>query len=239
MAPDPFASGTASLVLAWLFTVPVILSLVFGGISMLFERTDDEVPRWFLVWMTLCLLILSPFRYVLLLTIIGTAFPVQSFGALVSILPLGIYVPIVFGILYFAGLVLPLLLTLRIAFHDLKSPVVTQGRLVSGALIAPLNMIGGYFLFFWLLTYAGMTVHWLRVDDVIGATNGPALFVYEHGLKYAMPLPIAGHYQDVTVSDRDMLRNHVASFYLGDRAQAKYVKLAYPALYERLTVGSD
>jgi hypothetical protein len=54
-----------------------------------------------------------------------------------------------------------------------------------------------------------------------------------------LPLPVAGHYQGVTISDRDMLRNHVASFYLGDRAQAKYVKLAYPALYESLTVGSD
>jgi len=58
---------------------------------------------------------------------------------------------------------------------------------------------------------------------------------YDHALKYVMPLPIAGHYQDVTVSDREMLRNHVASFYLGSQAEAKFVKLSYPALYERLT----
>lgn len=235
MAADPYASGTISLVLAWMFSIPVILSLVGGGVGILFEKTNDDVPRWFLVWLVLCVLVLSPFRYIVLLMVIGTAYPVQSLGAAISVFPLAFYVPIVFGLLCLAGFVLPLLLTLAIAFQGLASPVVTKSRLLLGALVAPVNMVGGYILFFWLLTYAGMTVHWLRGEDVIGATNGPALFIYEHGLKYGLPLPVAGHYQNVTQSDQDMLRNHVASFYLGNQPEAKYVKQAYPSLYEKLT----
>jgi hypothetical protein len=235
MPPDPFASGLFSSVLAWLFCIPVILSLVAGALGMLFEKTDDQIPRWFIVWIVLCVVALSPFRYLALLTLIGTAYSVQSFGAFISVFPLAIYIPIVFGVLCGVGVVLPLLFTLRMAFHNLKDPVVSQARLVLGSIVAPANMLGGYFLFFWLLTYAGKTVHWLRAEDVIGATNGPALFVYQHALKYAMPLPVVGYYQDVTASDRDMLRNHVASFYLGERAEARYVKLSYPTLYEKLT----
>jgi hypothetical protein len=52
-----------------------------------------------------------------------------------------------------------------------------------------------------------------------------------------MPLPVARYYEEVTVSDRDMLRNHVASFYLGRQAEAKFVKLSYPVLYQKLTTG--
>ena len=235
MPLDAFASGSLATVLAWLCALPVFLAVIAGGIDMLFEKTDQEVPRLFVAWMTVCILVLSPFRYMVLQLIIGAAYPVQSVSAFISALLLALYVPIVFGLLYAASLALPLLLTLRIAFHDLKSPVVTPGRLVLGSVVAPINMIGGYFLFFWLLSYAGKSVHWLRAEDVIQATNGPAFFAYNYGLKYVTPLPIAGHYQEVTTSDRDMLRNHVASFYLGRRAEAVYVKKAYPALYEQLT----
>lgn len=79
----------------------------------------------------------------------------------------------------------------------------------------------------------------LRAENVIGATNGPVYFVYHHALKYGMPLPVANIYEDVTASDRDMLRNHVASLYLGRRAEARYVRLAYPALYDKLASPSQ
>jgi hypothetical protein len=134
--------------------------------------------------------------------------------------------------------VLPLVLTTLVGFGSLRTPQISRGRLVLGALVAPVTMAGAYLLFFWLLPFAGWTVHWLRADDVIGATNGPAYAVYDVALKHFLPLPIAGYYVDVTTSDRDMVRNHVASFYLGRGAEAFYVSESYPDLYAELTASS-
>lgn len=239
MSTDPFASGTLSTVLAWVVALPVIVGAFAAGVGMLFERTDEAIPRWFVVWLMLCLLVLSPLRYMVLQVIVGSAYAVQSLGAFISLFLLSLYVPIVFGLLYFIGVGLPLLLTLRVAFGSLSSPKATRGRLVLGSLIAPLNAVGAYFAFFWLLQFAAFTVHWLRADDVIGATNGPAAVTYSVVLKHFMPLPIKGYYTDVTQTDRDMLRNHVASYYLGWRAEARYVRLAYPDLYSRLTTSTS
>jgi hypothetical protein len=235
---DPFASNTLSMVLAWIFATPVILTVIAGGVEMLFSRVDEAVPRWFVVWMTLCILVLSPFRYIVLQLIVGSSYAVQSVGAFFSLLALGAYVPIVFGLLYFIGVGLPLVLTLRVAFGSLKNPKATKGRLVVGSVIAPLNAVGGYLAFFWLLQYAAFTVHWLQADDVIGATNGPAAVVYSLVLKHFTPLPVKGYYTEVSNTDREMLRNHVASFYLGWRAEAGYVRLSYLDLYTRLTAQS-
>ena len=238
MSADPFASGNLSSILSWVVTLPVILGCLFGGIGMLFERTDDEIPRWFVVWIMLCVLILSPLRYMLLQLIVASAYTVQSVGAFVSIFLLALYVPIVFGILYFVGLGLPLLLTLRIPFGNLRAPTVTKGRLLLGALVAPVNAILGYLAFFWVLQYAALSVHWLNARDVMGATNGPAAVTYSIVLKHFMPLPLRSYYSEVTETDRDMLRNHIASYYLGRGGEASYVRLAYPDLYARLTAGS-
>jgi hypothetical protein len=206
---------------------------------MLFEKTDDQIPRWFVVWITLCVLVLSPLRYMMLQIIVASAYMVQSVGAFFSILPLAMYVPIVASVLYFVGLGVPLLLTLYIPFGNLRTPRVTTGRLLLGALAAPINAIGGYLAFFWVLQFAAVSVHWLRAEDVIGATNGPAFVTYDLALKHFMPLPMKEFYGDVTQSDREMLRNHVASYYLGNRAEARYVHLAYPDLFKRLTTGLE
>ncbi len=235
MNADPFASSTISTVLAWVVALPVILAALGAGIGMLFERTSDEIPRWFVVWLMLSLLILSPLRYMVLQIIVSSAYPTQSLRAFLSFFLLALYVPIVFGALYFVGLGLPLILTLRVVFGSLTKPKVTRPRLALGALMAPLNAVGGYFAFFWLLQFAALSVHWLKAADVIGATNGPASVTYSLVLGRFMPLPIRGFYADVTQTDRDMLRNHVASYYLGRSAEARYVRLAYPDLYSRLT----
>jgi hypothetical protein len=76
--PQPFASSTASIVLAWLLVVPVLLGMISGAYDMLFGKIDEGVPRWFLRWTMLCLIVLSPFRYMVLQTLIATAYPVQS-----------------------------------------------------------------------------------------------------------------------------------------------------------------
>ena len=234
MNSDPFASGWLSLMLAWMAAVPIIVSALYGGFGMLFTRVDKAIPRWFVVWMAVCIIVLSPLRYVVLQWIVASAYPVQSVGALFSTFWLVFYLPIVFGLLFFIGVGLPLYLTLRIPFGNLTSPRTTIARRILGSLIAPLNAWGGYLLFFWLLPFAADTVHWLDPADVIGATNGPAQVTYSLGLKYVMPLPVKNYFIEVSHTDREMLRNHVASYYLGWRGEAGFVKLSYPALYQRL-----
>ncbi len=233
MKPDSFASGSLSMILAWILCVPVILAAVAGGLQMLFDRVDESIPRWFVVWMALCVLVLSPFRYMILQLVVASAYSVQSGRALFSLFILAFYVPIVFGLLYVVGVGLPLYLTLRIPFGSLTSPKTTTGRLILGALIAPVNALGGSFAFLWLLPFAAYTVHWLNPYDVIGATNGPAAVTYSV-LKHFTPLPVKNYFIEVNNTDREMLRNHVASFYLGRQGEQWYVKLSYPDLYQRL-----
>ncbi|MEX1185824.1 MAG: hypothetical protein WEA80_04485 [Gemmatimonadaceae bacterium] len=235
MNSEPFASSTVSLILAWIFAVPALFGILAGAMGLLLEQAEDEIPRWFVLWIMLCILVFSPFRYFVLQLIIATAFPVQSVGAFLSLLLLSLYIPIVFGLLYGIGIVLPLFVSVWLAFGGLKAPKISMPRLMLGALLTPFTLGLGYVAFFWLLQYGAMSVHWLRASDVIGATNGPALASYSVALKHFLPLPISGIYTEVTQNDTDMLRNHVASFYLGRQAEARYVREAYPALYQSLT----
>jgi hypothetical protein len=234
MNTDPFASSTVSLISAWVLTVPFLLGALGTGITMLFEKLDDQIPRWFVFWIMLCVFILSPLRYMILQVIMATAYPVQSLSAFLSVFLLALYVPIVFGLLYFVGVGLPLLAMLRVAFGSLTTPIATRPRPAFGSVLAPFAMGLGYFGFFWPLQYGAYSVHWLHSSDVIGATNGPAEVTYAAALKYLMLLPVRGYYNAVTQTDRDTLRNHVASYYLGRGAEARYMKLAYPDLYKRL-----
>ena len=87
----------------------------------------------------------------------------------------------------------------------------------------------------WLLQYAAFTTHWLRADDVIRATNGPAAVAYSVALKYLTPAPARGFYSEVSRTDRERLRNHVASYYLGRLEESHYVEAAYPDLYDQVT----
>src|SRR5437764_4109335 len=153
MNSDPFASGWLSLILAWMAAVSIIVGGLYGGFGMLFTRVDKAIPRWFVVWMAVCIIVLSPLRYVVLQWIVASAYPVQSVRAMFSSFWLVFYVPIVFGLLFFIGVGLPLYLTLRIPFGNLTSPRTTIARLIVGSLIAPLNAWGGYLLFFWLLPF--------------------------------------------------------------------------------------
>lgn len=235
MTADPFASSTLSLILAWVLTIPFLLGVLGTGFSMLFEKADDQIPRWFVVWIIVCIVVFSPLRYMILQVIIGTAYPVQSLSAFLSLFLLTFYIPIVFGLLYFIGVGVPLLATVRLSFGKLASPVITKTRLFFASILAPVAMSAGYVGFFWLLQYAAYSTHWLRADDLIGAANGPATVAYSGALKYLLPLPVSGYYKDVSNTDRDMLRNHIATFYLGRGAEARYVKLAYPELYRKLT----
>jgi hypothetical protein len=229
-----FSSSTVSLVLAWVFAVPLLAGMVSTLVSSVFERTPG-IPKPFTLWMMACVVVVSPFRYLVLQVLLASAYPVQSFGAFLSVIPLGFYVPIVFGLLFMLGVGLPCLAVVFVAAGNLKNEAVSRVRLWLAALLAPFFMAAGYAVFFFALEYGALSTHWLRARDVIGATNGPAEFVYSHGLGRLMPLPVAGELTRVVRTDRDMLRAHVASYYLGRNEYARYIREAYPELYKELS----
>jgi hypothetical protein len=197
MNPEPFASATFSVVLSWIFAAPAILSIAGACVMMLFEKADDDFPRWFVFWMLLCILVFSPLRYFFLQLLIATSYPFQSIRAFLSLLLLGLYVPIIFGILYGVGIALPLLLALWLPFRNLKAPMISTPRLIVASLLTPVSLTFGYVAFFWLLHFASFSVHWLKAPDVIGATNGPALATYSLALKHFLPLPVSDIYTEV------------------------------------------
>ena len=69
---------------------------------------------------------------------------VQSFGAFVSVFLLAIYVPIVFGILYFIGIGLPMLPTMAILKNQER---MTFGRGLAASIVLPIACILSSFLF--------------------------------------------------------------------------------------------
>ena len=230
---DVFASAVTSTILAWVCSIPVVVAAIGASVGLLFDRVHTAIPRWFAVWMAICMLMFSPFRYILLQAVIAAAYPFQSIHACITTLVLAWYVPVIFGILWLLGLVLPHIATLQIAFGSLDRPDPTPGRLILGSLIAPLNCFGGYIGVIWLVQFAGYATHWLDVNDVIGATNGPAQAVY-NVIWRVTPLPVRDMYIPVTRDPVSMQRNHVASYYLGANDEARYVYEAFPALYESL-----
>lgn len=229
---DAFASGTLSLVMSWICVVPLLISFTTATYSLLTEKAAD-LPKWFILWVFACLVFASPLRYIVLQLIVALSFPVQSWRALFSSLPMAAIGPLAFGAMAFIGVGLPLLVT-HYAVQGRKGSTdkVGAGRLAIGFVVAPLSAALSWPIYFIVLQFAAYSTHWLRAADVIGATNGPALTTYTYVLGKVLPLPINGDLESVTKTDRDMLRNHVASFYLGEREYARYVSKAYPDLYQ-------
>lgn len=70
---------------------------------------------------------------------------VQSFCAFVSVSLLAIYVPIVFGILYFIGIVLPMFPAMAILKGQER---VTSGRGLAASIVLPIACTISSFLFY-------------------------------------------------------------------------------------------
>lgn len=173
---DYFQSHSVSLILAWLFSIPIILGLISGAIKILFEKTPG-IPRFFTVWLVICVLLFSPIRYILLQLFIATAYPFQSLRALLATLILAFYIPIIFSIICSIGLGLPLLGTIAIA--GLKDPP-SKIRLWLSGIAAPIIFLIAGWLYYLILPYAAYSTHWLNPRDVIRATNGPPEYFFKY-----------------------------------------------------------
>ena len=180
----------------------------------MFFNKAEGIPRVVTIWLSLCIIVLSPVRYICLQLTMGTAYPVQSISAILSSLLVALYLWIVLFILYAIGFYLPLLVTL---FAGMREPV-TKARMVLLCVLAPVGCLLSSFLVTILLPYAAMSIHWLKVKDVIRSTNGPAFYFHQLAVEIWNPMDL---FVDEDQRNQN-LREHIYTVYFGEKQKASY-----------------
>jgi hypothetical protein len=234
MQPEVFESSTFSLILSWIFCLPIIFGIIVWILGLFSKQ--EGVPWVFSAWLGICLLVFSPARYLLFQVALASSYMVQSFSAFVSVFLLAIYVPIVFGILYFIGIGLPMLPAMAILKGQER---MTFGRGLAASIVLPIACIISSFLFYWALPIAGKSVGWLKVKDVMKATNGPPALIYKYFSSPYTPTILPGFFEVTPQQDIDQLRCHVAAVYVSDRKLGYFVKHQYPEIYEKAVSAPD
>lgn len=230
---DPFSSPMISQILAWIFSIPLICGILCYCIIILFTKIEG-IPRIFIIWLLICLILFSPVRYIVLQLFLAVAFPYQSIVAFLSSIPLVIYIPIVFGILYAIGLGFPLFLTMFIA--GTKEPI-SKGRLFLAGIAAPIIFLIFSTIFYNILPYAAYSTHWLGTKEIIRTTNGPSYYFYRYAVEQFTPLQFPGFTKDIGLQNmrvKERFRAHVAGVYCGDKHFWYYVSKTYPDYFEKL-----
>lgn len=231
---DPFASGPLATTLAWLVTVGTLAPALVGLIGFLVEKADMARP--FKLWLVLCLLFIAPGRYIFFQLVTAETFVVQSFAAFFASFILALYVPIVFGVLFFIGIGIPLALTILVLGDDKRRDA---GRYVGAAVVLPIACLLASWLFHVTLPLAARTVRWLPAQQVVRATNGPAAVVFDYVAAPVAPLRVPTYFELTPKDAKALRRCHVASLYLSAKEEARFLKMAYPAVYEIVTGGGS
>lgn len=233
MTPDQFASPIISQILTWIISIPLIFGMLGVAVSMLFEKVEG-VPRFFTIWLLICILLFSPFRYIMLQLLVGIAFPLQSINGFLLSFLLVIYIPIVFGLLYGIGFVIPIYLIIFIA---LKKEPLSKGRLFLAGIAAPIILLVFSTIYYSVLPYAAYSTHWLRTTEVIRTTNGPSYYFYRYAVEQFTPLQFSVITDDIgmeNMSAKERFRAHVAAVYCGKKQHWYYVSKVYPDYFEKL-----
>lgn len=227
MNTDYFQSHTISLVLSWIFFVPIVFGAIGGIVYLLFGKIEEGIPRTFLIWMLICALVFSPLRYIILQLILYEAHSIQSISAFISGLILTTYIYFIFFPLWAVGMALPGVGVIAIiGFKNTTSKM----RLILASVAAPFLFLIGSFLFFNILPYAAYSTHWLPAENVIRATNGPAEYYYRYIARWEVELnrKQAGQELGFSTTSKDLFRAHVAATYLSREQLAYYISKAYP-----------
>jgi hypothetical protein len=175
---DIFDSHIISLILAWISAVPIFVFIIHALTTSIFVK-HDSIPRVFIIWVGFCAILFGPIRYIFLQIILATAFPYQSWAALISDQLFSVFfIGFGFSIYYGITVGLPLYCTLLIA--GLDNQIIKKSRLYLASICAPFLIGIGAQLFYLLLPFAAYSTHWLNPYDVIGATNGPAEYYYKY-----------------------------------------------------------
>jgi len=220
--------------LSWISVTPMLLSFVIAPFILL---GDAELPprhRVLIFWLLLCLLALSPLRYVIFQLALAASFPVQSWRALFTGALAFVYVPIVFGVLYAISFGIPLAGAALIA--GVRDDAA-RWRAVFAGLAAPALCLAVWLPFSALLPLTVKTVHWLDSVALVRATNGPSYYVFKYLVIPATPLQFPFPREEASqfgLSDRDLARLHVASVYMSAPREGWFIREAYPDLYAHL-----
>lgn len=206
-------SHTESLVISWLF-----FGFVTLGVVLCIFNTVAHAPRgrarFLSLWILVCVLALSPARYLFLLVIVAVSYPAQSPTAFVSSLILAVYMPLIFVVLATIGVGLPLVAVADIAG---RPGTVPRYRTYLAAGAAPVLLLLCNGLFFSMLPVAARTTYWLEARNVIRATNGPAEYVYRYLVEPGSGLGMPAFVERLGAGRLDpteRLRAHFAATYL-------------------------
>jgi hypothetical protein len=90
MPNDHFASSLVSLILSWIFALPMLL----GAIALIFAvfKKHEEVPWLFSVWVGLCFLVFGPIRYLFFLLTMAGSYIFQSGLAFLTVFATGLFI---------------------------------------------------------------------------------------------------------------------------------------------------
>lgn len=227
---DPFASGPIALTLAWLATGGVFIYAALGLLKFLLDKADAARP--FKVWLVLCLAALAPARYIFFQAIAGLTFPFQSFSGFLLSFILVLYVPLVFGVLYLVGIGIPVGVTILVLGDEENRDA---GRYIGASVVLPIVCLLGSWLFYLTLPLAASTVRWLPAEPVIKATNGPAAFAFDHVASQFTPMAVPKYFELTPQDAKALRRCHIAAVYLGAEEELKFLRKAYPDVYEAVT----
>ncbi|MDY6821901.1 MAG: hypothetical protein SVN78_09815 [Deferribacterota bacterium] len=227
---DPFASSTFSLRIAW-FSAILGLICFIGFFEIVKKKLGKNI--FMFVWFSLCLLFLSPARYMLFQSILAASYIFQSKEAFISSPLLALYIPTVFGILLFTGLFLPL--AMLIFLREIIRDTDYFFSFVKGisAIIFPIICLISSYIFYYILPYAAWALFLLNPNDLIKATNGPTAIVYKYITKPLSPTIVPDIFYQTPQRDIDLLRCHVAAIYMSNQKFWYFVKLQYPDIYEQ------
>ena len=177
----------------------------------------------------------QPLRYICWQIVTAVCYMFQSLHACLTIVPLGFYVPIVFGILFVICLLFPVGLCIWIGVGFSEKSKISKLRILMASVLAPFVFALGTYLFFQALPLAAKSIHWLDARDVIRASNGPAYFTYKYVTQWGMPLEFPRYTSKIAKSEKEIYRSHVAIIYLSDHQHARYINHAYPEHDNQLT----
>jgi len=160
--------------------------------------------------------------------ILSPAYMVQSFHAFFLAPIVMAYWPFLLVLLAIVGLGPP---CLTLMFFNGSDKYRLLKDFFACVLSLPLSVLGT-FLFSTVLPLTALSLHWLRVDDVIRATNGPAALVFRHLIAPYQVLTLPRFYKDTPQKDVDLVRSHVAAVFLKPDNIPYFVSRQYPDLYE-------
>lgn len=230
MDPVEFQSSTTANILTWIVLL-LWLKMVIDVVSQLFQKKEHR-PYIVTVWSGICILLLSPIRYIWFLVLLFNNYCVQSLSAFSSILFIETILYIVMGkVMGNVFTVLPSIIVNNLLFVEEKDQTIDH--IVISAIFVPLGCILSSYVFSSVLPYVSWTLAWTDYKDLLKATNGPTAYVFKGSQVPFSSTSLPEYYSNGATTNKSELRNHIASLYMSKDDEFRYYKTQYPDLFSR------